>query len=487
MIRKALLMSAFLVVGACGGGGGGGGGGNPGPANVNPGGNTGGGSGGAAYTPRKWNEGIVLSNPIYSASNPIVKVSDNGMIYAAWVETTPNDGKQHLFATVFDPALVEDRNDLTIDQVDNETHTVDRNIRWNYSLIEQEVFQTAIKMVVNESGAAFLAWTVLTDSKHVLWVSNFAPQTNVWSEPLQVSADEADCDEISLHALKDGSVILLWKNEIEGTTNLSGALYASNGSDWSDPIVVSPTIKDGSPVSLWEGGTSIYMAVVQPVDAVNDKLVAYSINLSNGLNPQETTVDATGLKTSVVGVSTSAEAFLFWAERDANGYFSVIGSRSATGSWTQLPNIESDPQDAGHLVAATIGEEVHLVWKHRYSASNTSYLFDDLRAVTIKNGSITDNGKIFGSGAANPILLNGDDGKLYLEWFASHSTYAEYVPSEGWKASSRPFCYQDLVGTSGTCYNSGTEHGISVKKGKGAATWLHQEGGLKQVIVSLSM
>lgn len=472
---------------ACGGGGGGSGGAGTGPANVGPeNGGPGGGGTNTTYLARKWNEGFLLSNPVHNAANPTVKVSGSGIVYSAWIESVPADGRQHLFVAVFNPASVSSRDDLLIEQFDNASQSVDRNIRWNFSLSEQEQFRGGPQLAVSDDGTAHLAWTLSEGSQHSVWVSTYASQSNAWTAPEKLSEDGADCKELSIQSLAGGATLLAWKQNDAAVTALHGALFVSNGSGWSDPAEIASSVKDGTAISVWQHGFSTYLGFIQPVDAANDRAVVLSLDLSGGLVPQESVIDSSGLKTNIVGTGAGNSNFVFWSERDAGNYYSVIGMKAEAGVWAALPAAESDPQDVGHLNAGVIGEEVHLVWKHRYSDANSTYLFDDLRTTRYRNGSFSQVETLFDSGAANPVLLNGSDGKLYLEWFTSHSTYAEYVPEQGWKAASRPFCYNDLVGTSGNCYNSGTEHGLSINKEVGAAIWLRQESGIKQVVVALS-
>jgi hypothetical protein len=148
-----------------------------------------------------------------------------------------------------------------------------------------------------------------------------------------------------------------------------------------------------------------------------------------------------------------------------------------------MPQIEDRPYDVGHLALTSIGDELHVVWRHKDQSSVA--VFHDLNTVTYTSAGISDVQTLFDSGAANPVLVNGGDGKLYAQWFTSHTKYSEYVPGDGWKSVTQPFCMANNV-ISGSCFNSGSEHSIDVAGQYGVSAWLESVDDIRSVVVSLS-
>lgn len=448
---------------------------------------TGEGDSSTLYQARKWTTGFQMSNPSREARNPSVKTLDNGTVFTAWVEVATGDQPSAVFASVLRADLPEThrrRGSLPISQLSDGDESVLFNIRWNF-IHEVERFIPTPKLAVSEDGVGHVAWLQSNGAITSVYVSDYAPQGGNWSEAASVESTSELCSEIKLQALANGDAVLLWKQtSLDGVT-LKGVAYSASTGGWGNVFDVADAVKANADIHLWEKDGVIKVAYLASRDAENDRLMVVNLDLSGSIvNAEE--VDIDGLKGSLVGALYQDNSVLMWAEMDEFGFYSVEGSINTGTQWQAMPQIEDRPYDAGHLALTSIGNELHVVWRHKRDASIGSSYNHDLNTVKyITSAGVSDIQTLFNTGGAHPVLVNGGDGKLYIQWFASHTRYSEYFPGDGWKPSSQPFCMANNV-ISGSCFNSGSEHTLGVAGQYGASAWLESVNGMRSVVVSLS-
>jgi len=489
MKKKVLFSVMVLALIGCGGGGGGssttapGSGGGNGPSIPNP-PNPPGSDTDPVAKVRSWSPGFQISNPNREAHNPVATVLASGEVYVSWVEAATEESPSSIFAAVLRADLPEgkrSRDNIQISQLDRGNDQVLANTRWNF-LNEVERFRPEPQMAVSQDGVAHVAWLESDGKTTSVYVSDYAPQAGVWSSPLAVESTDEACSEIKLQALSNGDVLLLFKQVGADDTALKAVPFYSNTGKWGAVFEVAASVKGGADVALWEHDGEVLVGYLATLDDKNDRLNVARLDLAD-LSVAGETVDSTGLKGSVVGAAFQGADVLVWAERDQYGYYSVVGSVNAGDQWQDIPEIEDLPYDAGHIKLAAVENELHIVWRHKDQSS--TYLFHDLYSVKYSSSGIGEAQKLFDSGAANPVLVSGGDGKLYVQWFASHTKYSEYTPDRGWSSISQPFCTSGAL-ISGVCYNSGTEHTLDVSGKYGVSAWLQSVNGIRSVAVSLS-
>lgn len=436
------------------------------------------------YQAREWTTGFQISNPNREAFNPSVKALGDGTVFAAWVEAATEERPAAVFASVLRADLTDAeraRGALQIAQLDDGNETVMANTRWNF-VGEVERFIPSPKLAVSDDGVGHVAWLQNDGVRTSVYVSDYIPQGGAWSAAVSVESTDEPCSEIKLQTLTNGDAVLLWKQAGDDGVALKGVAYYANTGSWGTVFDVASDVKTDADVGLWEKDGDVGVAYLVSVDAENDRLMVADLDLS-GLSVSAEEIDADGLKGSVVGTQFESNDVVMWAETDEYGYYSIAGSVNAGTQWQAMPQIEDLPYDVGHISLAAINNELHVVWRHKDQSS--AAVFNDLNSVTYTSAGITDVQTLFGSGASNPVLVSGGDGKLYAQWFTSHTKYSEYVPGEGWKLATQPFCMANhVIGVS--CFNSGSEHSIDVAGQYGVSAWLESVSGIRSVVVSLS-
>lgn len=486
---KRLMLSFFVSVAIVGCGGGGGGSdapstGSGGGALPGDGGQTDAGPG-DVYQVRNWSEGFQLSNPNREASNPVVDVLPDGSVVAAWVEAATASEPASVFASVMRADLSSterQRDNLAVAKLNTGADTVLSNTRWNFTINEVERFKPSPQLAVSEDRVAHVAWLQRDGATTKVHVSDYAPQGSGWSAAISFGSDDETSSGVRLVSLPGGDAFLVWKQSDAGSLDLKGAPYYGNTGVWGSAFEIAADVKASADVSVWSNGAGVSIGYLSALDLDNDRLSVAKVDLDT-LAVSKGSVDSDGLKGSVVGVDFKGEDLVAWAELDEYGYYSVMGAANKQGTWQQVPEIEGLPYDAGHIDLAVIGDGVHIVW--RQTDGTGSYLRHDLNTAIYKSTGITDFQTLTDIGAANPVLINGEDGKAYLQWFMGHTTYSEYVAGEGWKPLGRPFCMQNRI-IDDSCFNSGTEQTIDVAGDYGIASWLESVDGIKSVVVSLS-
>lgn len=436
------------------------------------------------YQAREWTTGFQLSNPNREAFNPSVKALGDGTVFAAWVESATEEQPAAVFASVLRADLTDAeraRGALQITQLDDGNETVMANTRWNFTG-EVERFVPSPKLAVSDDGVGHVAWLQNDGVRTSVYVSDYVPQGGAWSAAVSVESTDEPCSEIKLHALTNGDAVLLWKQAGDDSVALKGVAYYANTGSWGAVFDVANAVKTDADVALWEKDGGITVAYLVSVDAENDRLMVTDLDMS-ALTVSAEEIDAGGLKGSVVGTRFQSNDVVMWAETDEFGYYSIAGSVNAGTQWQAMPQIEDRPYDVGHLALTSIDDELHVIWRHKDQSSVA--VFHDLNTVTYTSAGISDVQTLFDSGAANPVLVNGGDGKLYAQWFTSHTKYSEYVPGDGWKSVTQPFCMANNV-ISGSCFNSGSEHSIDVAGQYGVSAWLESVDDIRSVVVSLS-
>lgn len=468
------------------------GGGNSDSTSVSPGTGTGGGNppgnpgteNPPPYQARSWTPGFQLSNPNRQAHNPTVSVLSNGTVLAAWAEAATDDKPSAVFASVLRADLPEaerQRDALQISQLDDGIDSVLVNTRWNFTG-EVERFTPSPQLAVSADGVGHVAWLQNDGVTTSVYVADYVPQGGSWSAAFSVESTDEPCSEIKLMALENGDAVLLWKQAGEDTIALKGVAYYANTGSWGAVFDVAGDVKADANVAIWERDGSVFVGYLASVDADNDRLSVANLDLTS-LMATTKEVDSVGLKGSVVGTAFDGNDVLVWAELDEYSYYSVMAAASSGGEWQAVPQIEDLPYDVGHIVVSGIDDELHIAWRHKEQSSVA--VFHGLKSVTYSATGISDVQTLFDSGAANPVLVNGGDGKMYAQWFTSHTKYSEYVPGEGWKSVTQPFCMPSAV-ISGSCFNSGTEHTLAVAGDYGVSAWLESVDDIRSVVISLS-
>lgn len=493
---KKVVYSVFLSVALAGCGGGGGGGssdsaligddsGNRGQLGSDNGGQGDSGGSASVYNEREWITGFQISNPNREARNPSVKALGDGTVFAAWVESATTEQPAAVFASVLraDMTDLERRRDaLQISQLDDGNQTVLANTRWNFTG-EAERFIPSPKLAASNNGVGHVAWLQTDGIRTSVYVSDYVPQSGTWSPAASVESTNNSCGEIKLLALANGDAVLLWKQDGDSGVALKGVAYSANTSSWGAVFDVSDAVKPGADIALWERNGGVAVAYLASVDAQNDSLMVADLGLP-ALTVSAEELDAAGLKASVVGAQFQSKDAVMWAEIDEFGYYSIAGSINTDAHWEAMPQIEDRPYDVGHLALASIGDELHVAWRQK--DQSTTAITHDMNTVKYTNaGGVSEVKTIFDSGGANPVLVDGMDGKLYAQWFSSHTKYAEYVLGDGWKSVTMPFCMAGQV-IGGSCYNGGTEHSIDVDGLYGVSAWLESVNNIRSVVISLS-
>lgn len=486
---KRLMLSFFVSVAIVGCGGGGGGSdapstGSGGGALPGDGGQTNAGPG-DVYQARNWSEGFQLSNPNREASNPVVDVLPDGSVVAAWVEAATASEPASVFASVMRADLSSterQRDNLAVAKLNTGADTVLSNTRWNFTINEVERFKPSPQLAVSEDRVAHVAWLQRDGATTKVHVSDYAPQGSGWSAAISFGSDDETSSGVRLVSLPGGDAFMVWKQSDAGSLDLKGAPYYGNTGVWGSAFEIAADVKASADVSVWSNGAGVSIGYLSALDLDNDRLSVAKVDLDT-LAVSKGSVDSSGLKGSVVGIDFKGADLVAWAELDEYGYYSVMGAENAQGTWRPVPEIEGLPYDVGHIDLAVIGDAVHIVWRQKDESSVA--IFYDLNAVKYDSTGVSDVTKLFDLGAANPILTNGNDGKLYLQWFASHTKYSEYFPSDGWKPVAQPFGMPgNLIG--GSRFNSGVEHIMDVAESYGGAAWVESVDGIKSVVISLS-
>ena len=436
------------------------------------------------YQARVWSTGFQISNPNREAQNPSVKVLEDGTVFASWIEAATEEHSSAVYASVLRADLPESerqRDALQISQLDDANETVVANTRWNFTG-EVERFIPSPKLAASNDGVAHVAWLQNDGTTTSVYVSDYIPQGNAWSAAVSVESTNEACSEIKLLSLSNGDTVLLWKQTGDDSVSLKGILYSANTADWGTVFDVATSVKTEADVSLWEKDGIVSIAYLSSIDIENDRLTVAVLELT-GPTVSYVVIDDTGLKASVVGTQLQSSDVVVWAEMDEFGYYSIAGAVNAGVQWEAVSQVEDRPYDVGHISVSAVGDDLHIVWRHKDQSSTA--IFHDLNTVTYSSSGVSDIQTLFDSGAANPVLVNDGDGKLYAQWFTSHTKYSEYVPGDGWKSVSQPFCMAGNV-ISGSCFNSGTEHSLDVSSQYGVSAWLESVNGIRSVVVSLS-
>lgn len=483
------LLAASIT--ACGGGGGGGGGGDrtstPPPVDGGDGGGSGGGNGGGTpgggenppppVVAKFWEGGSRISAESVRSANPSVVVNNQGTVFSAWMNAAQSEIDPAVSAVVVRPGNAPGPSQV----ISNNDNTLDINYGWQLSLSNTERFRGGVTIAADEQGDAHVAWMEFDGAEGDIRVASYDGGSSAWSAPATID-DNRDAFEPQVFAFPSGVAYVLYKQlTVDGVK-----LFASrfNGV-WGSPVEIEDVSEEAA-ISGWISGNTLNIAYVSQVDEDDDALRLATVSEAAGLVGTEL-VDGRGLKSNVQGIDHNDEKVVVWSERDDAGFQSLVG-RARNSTWYDLPKIEELANNSQHVQLASLDGVLHIVWSQRYSPSLSNTLFDDLLTVRLENGELSEVQKLYDSGAGNPVLVKAE-GKLYLQWYASHSTYSEYHPGTGWLTSTRPFCYGDNdIGQpgSGTCYNSGTDHGLSVNGAYGASVWVQNADGVNSVILSLS-
>lgn len=439
----------------------------------------------SVYQSREWSTGVQLSGLSREGVNPSVRVLGDGTVFALWVESATENAPSAIFASVFNAELGEQelqRSEIQINQIDNGNETVVVNNRWNFTG-EIEGFKPSPKLAVSNDGVGHAAWLQDNNSITSVYVSDYIPQSSSWSAPKSVESSSQSCSDIELFTISNGDSILLWKESSADGMALNGVVYYANSGSWGTVFNFANNIKDEN-IALWENNGKAVIAYLSSIDSENDALTVAELELNTGA-VNHVVVDNDGLKGSLVGTNFKNSNVIVWAGMDELGYFSVKGAVNLSGvQWSAMPKVENLPYDVGHISIASIDDELNIVWQHKEQSSVG--VFYDLNAVKYTDSDgVGDVETIFDSGAANPLLVNGGDGKLYLQWFTSHTKYSEYVLGDGWKPIVQPFCTDSHI-INGSCFNGGTEHSLDVNGQYGVSAWLESVNGMRSVVISLS-
>ena len=434
------------------------------------------------YSPRKWSAGFQISDPQRDAHNPVVKVSKEGTVFAVWIEEATNNHNSTIFASVLPAGLSNNeqkRDALKINQLSNTDNSVVINHQWNVSK-QVERYIPSPNLVISNNGDAHVAWLEKNNEDTSVYVSSYSAQNAVWSNSLPIEETNEPCSEIKLFAQTNGDVLLLWKQKGENALSLKARPYYVN-SGWGPIIEVATNVKAMSDVSVWKNLDSVAIGYLSTIDKNNDKLTLTGLDLSTR-NMWSEEIDPTGVKGSLVATQFNSQPILIWAEKDDDGYYSVVGAEYIDSEWKPLPQIENFTNDVGHIALAAINDKLHIVWRH---TDPSSHYFDDLRTLTYSSSGKSEPKLLNSSGALNPVLINGRDNRLYLQWAAPNTKYSEFPPNSNWKNISSPFCHKDDA-LYPLCLNNGTEHTIDVFDNFGASAWLETVANTRSVVIALS-
>ena len=435
---------------------------------------------------RDWSAGFQISNPQRDAQNPVARVSKDGTVFVIWIEEATNNMSPAIFAAVLPADLdsnQQNRDSLKIKQLSNDNQSVTVNLQWNLSN-QVERYLPSAKLVLSSNGDAHVAWLAKDGESTSIYISQYSAQNGTWSNSKSFKCTLSPCSEIKLAALANNNILLLWKqkNQNNQLLSLNGLLYTPESMWRADILKIANNVKTLSDVALWSDSNTNTAAIgyLEPLDQENDQLILSSLNLSNRELIREK-IDSIGVKGSLVGTQFNEQPVLIWAGIDQYGYYSMKGAEKNSRGWRFLPQIENFKGDVGQIAVATMNDKLHIIWRDT-QLFNT---YSKLRSLTYSSSGTSESKLIYDLGALNPVIVNGNDGKLYLQWSASHTKYSEYSPNNKWETIKMPFCHKSSL-LYPLCYNDGTQHTIDVYGDFGVSAWLESVANSQSLVIALS-
>ncbi len=397
-------------------------------------------------TYRDWQQGFVLSSPDTRVTDVAVEMNDNGDVYLIWKEGN---------AIV----LADFRADLPANEQSasfiNKTEISDSQSRSDI----REFFLTssALKVVFKEDEQLYLT-TYLFD-------------TDTWHKQLINSNN--GYSKIFIH--NDELYVVYSKRSDLGTSivyDLYISPFVNNYDDIGKPWL-SKSNRPLSAISVLSRGNDIDISYTLPGDRTI--LATATLNASLDVINNYTLDHSYSTIQFLNSTEFKGDKIIYIAGTD-NDYESRFDLLSQVSSDRDI--LKSGHNERGYENASFAEYEGNLA----IAINERDYFYGNLKMLSYTGDSFIEYGEFYLNGGENAHMINGQDGKLYLEYNSNHLNYSEFTTDKDWSRSVRAHC--DGRGYSG-CYNNGQKHEFDVK-GKYGVTAFIKYAYERPLIVSLS-
>jgi Tol biopolymer transport system component len=277
--------------------------------------------------------GVNLSNGPGNSGKSAVGIDDSGTVHVVWQGITE-----------------EDRSDLFYSQREP-------GAGWSAPITicgsQRPVRYSGPRLVVEADGSLHVSWW---NSANNFYAHRSAD--GAWSEPVNVSQSDDRSGQGELAVGVDGTVHMVWPEEILGFNYILYARRAQDGT-WSAPVRLSERESEEPVVAVTPDGT---VHVVWWYWLIGDGDIMYSQRASDGTwsAPVNVSNSPDMSQTPIVVAAGDDSLHVAWLD-DSPGYRAIqYSERSSAGTW-------SAPQTLGaaagqHRIALGPDGSVHLIW-----------------------------------------------------------------------------------------------------------------------------